>query len=171
MLAMRDIHAIWDQPPAVAYFNEEGDRRNHTFDYLATLQCGTKIAFAAKPAAMVRRLRFREELRRIRAATDLSFANKVVLVTDKSFTPAEARNAGRLHSYRMWPDPEADDVLANLVAKLNGTVTTMGALAAQTGLGGRGFRAAFRAIYAGTLRSLDTGDIQPVTRVVREVQK
>lgn len=40
MLARRDVHDIWDQPPAVAYRDASGKPRTHTFDYRIVFTSG-----------------------------------------------------------------------------------------------------------------------------------
>jgi hypothetical protein len=39
----------------------------------------------------------------------------------------------------------------------------------SSGLGGRGFRAVFRAIYSGIVQALDEGDIETTTRIARGI--
>lgn len=168
LLARPDVVDVWDQPPLVSYRDATGRRRNHTFDFLITLTDGRRIAIAVKPEAIVERTGFRETLQLIRASTPLSFANEVVLITERSYTPSDARNAQKLHDFRRTPDPEAEEVIGALVQDVNGP-TTIAELVQASGLGGRAFRAAFKAIYAGLLRALDAGDILPTTRITMEV--
>lgn len=91
-----------------------------------------------------------------------------MLITERSYCPSAARNAQKLHDFRRAPDPEADGSIEALVRGLNGP-TTIAELVEASGLGGRAFRAAFRAIYAGILRTLEPGDILPTTRIIPEV--
>lgn len=170
LLARRDVVDVFDQPPAISYVDSDGRRRTHTFDFLAVHRDGRRIAVAVKAAAIAARSNFRETLRLIRAATPLSFADQVVLVTEQSYTPAAARNAQKLHDFRRTPDREADDRVIELIDCLTGS-TRVAQLVEQASLGGRGFRAVFRAIFAGQLQTLSTGDILPSTFVIREVSK
>lgn len=168
LLARPDVVDVWDQPPPVSYRDATGRRRSHTFDFLISLTDGRRIAIAVKPEAIVERTGFRETLRLIRAATPLSYAHEVVLITERSYTPSAARNAQKLHDFRRTPDPEAEEAIGALVQDLKGP-TTIAELVEATGLGGRAFRAAFKAIYAGLLRVLDAGDILPSTRIISEI--
>lgn len=168
LLARPDVTDVWDQPSPVSYRDATGRKRSHTFDFLITLTDGRRIAIAVKPAARVERQGFRDTLQLIRAATPLSFADEVVLITERSYTPSAARNAQKLHDYRRTADPEADQAIADLMQGLSGP-TTIAELVETSGLGGRAFRAAFKAIYAGLLRVLDAGDILPSTRIAMEV--
>lgn len=170
LLARPDVVDVWDQPPPVSYRDATGRRRSHTFDFLVTLIDGKRIAIAVKPEAIVERQGFRENLQRIRAATPLSYAHEVVLITERSYTPSAARNAQKLHEFRRTPDPEADAAIASLVRNLSGP-RTIAELVRASGLGGRAFRATFKAIYAGLLRALDAGDILPTTRITMEVSQ
>lgn len=168
LLARPDVVDIWDQPPPVSFRDATGRIHGHTFDFLITLADGRRIAIAVKPEAMVEATGFRETLQRIRVGTPLSYAHEVVLITERCYTPSAVRNAQKLHDFRRTSDPEADAAIASLVQDLSGP-TTMGELAKASGLGGRAFRAAFKAIYAGVLRVLDAGDILPATRIMPEV--
>lgn len=167
LLARPDVVDIWDQPPPVFYHDANGRKRSHTFDFLITLTSGKRIAIAVKPDAIAERQGFRETLQRIRAATPLSFANEIVLITERSYCPSAARNAQKLHDFRRTPDPEADGSIETLVRGLSGP-TTIAELVKASGLGGRAFHAAFKAIYAGVLRALEPGDILPTARIIPE---
>jgi len=164
LLAREDIHDIWDQPPAVDYQDSTGRRRRHVFDYLATLKCGRRSAIAVKPSARVEARGFREELACIRAATPLAFATDVVLVTELCFTRDEALNAARLHEFRRHEDPEADDHIRSILLGCS-TTTTISELVSNSGLAGRGFRAAFRAIYDGFADADRHAEITPATAI------
>ncbi|MGJ8595874.1 TnsA endonuclease N-terminal domain-containing protein [Sulfitobacter sp.] len=165
LLARPDIWDLREQIQRLPYCNSEGQSKGAVYDFLVTLRCGRRVAIAVKPAAIVERSGFRQELELIRAATPLSLAHDVVLVTDRSFTPAEARNAERLHEFRRFPDADADKIILDLLRWLN-TETTIAELVKPTGLGGRGFRAAFRLLCMGAAKTLEVGDISPQTRIV-----
>ncbi|MCX8281519.1 TnsA endonuclease N-terminal domain-containing protein [Phyllobacterium sp. 0TCS1.6C] len=165
LLARQDIFDIWDQPPAVEYQDGLARRRRHVFDYLVTLICGRRIAVAVKPSPQVSRRRFREKLEHIRAATPLEFAHDVALVTENHFTADEALNAARLHDFRRTADPEADESVCSIILKCSGE-TTIASVVSQSGLAGRAFRAAFRAIYDGCAAADCTAEITPSTRIL-----
>ncbi len=165
LLARPDIWDLWEQPERIRYVDADGNAKSTVFDFLATLRCGRKVAVAVKPAAIVEETGFRQELELIRAATPLSFADDVVLVTDRSFTPADARNAERLQEFRRAPDDEADQIIGELLRGLQ-CETTIAELVASSGLDGRGFRAAFRAIYSGGAKLVTAGDISPKSQIM-----
>lgn len=165
LLARPDIWDLREQPERIRYIDADQNAKSTVFDFLVTLRCGRKIAIAVKPAAIVEESGFRQELELIRASTPLSFADDVVLVTDRSFTPAEARNAERLQEFRRAPDDDADQVVMNLLQGQQ-SETTIAELVASSGLDGRGFRAAFRAIYSGGARLVTMGDITPMSQIM-----
>lgn len=165
LLAARpDTWDLREQPPAIGWTDEQGRSRQHVFDLLLTQRSGRRIAIAVKPARLAERRAFRDELMRIRAATPLSFAQDVVLVTDRSFTRAQALDAERLMEFRRTPDPDADAAIAALLRDLD-TPATIAFLVARSGLEGRGFRAAFRAIFAGLARVVSEGPITPSSQI------
>lgn len=89
---------IWDQPPPVEYVDEDGVVHEHTFDYLAVLHDGRRIAFAVKPAIKVASTGIERVLELIRAQLDPAFATSVVLRTEAHIT------ADRVHNARMILD-------------------------------------------------------------------
>lgn len=168
LLARGDIIDLWEQRGPIRYFDAHGTICHTYFDFVVKLTCGRLLAIAVKPASIVEEHGFRQELELIKAATPLSVADDVVLVTDRSFTPAEARNAQRLHEFRRYPDVEADAAIASLLADLD-TPTTIADLVQKSGLDGRGFRAAFRALFTGQAKVLKAGDITPQTMITAVV--
>jgi len=168
LLARPELHDLWEQPTPIQYLDDLGCLQTHYYDALVTLKDMSTIAIAIKPAALVEEFRFRDKLHLIRAGTSLNFANEVVLITDRSFSPADVRNAQKLHEFRRHPDLEADAAILALLETL-GDETTVADLVAKSGLEWRGFRAVFRAIYDGQARVLDEGDIDTSTRLVSEV--
>lgn len=165
LLARNDVHDIWDQPTAVQYQSESGKTRRHVFDYLVTFKDGSRAAIAVKPAERVVQRNFRRELELIKASLPSSFANKVVLITERSFTKHDVHNAKKLHEFRKVEDSDADAAVANCLSRLT-TETTLGELVSSTNLYGRAYRAVFRAIYSGKAKALDKGNIQHSTRIV-----
>ncbi len=165
LLSRSDIWDLQEQPPATKYRLMSGKAKSTYFDFLITLRSGHKIAIAVKPADIVERSGFRNELEIIRTATPLDFAHEVVLVTDRSFKPHEYHNAEKLHEFRKHPDDEADQIIIDAMIKQS-FETTIADIAHSTGLYSRGFRAAFRLIYAGRVTALDTGDITPKSRII-----
>lgn len=164
LLARRDVHDVWDQPPGITFRDEQGRVRLHFYDYLVQFDDGRRRALAIKPFDIAQRIGFRQYLQHVRAATDLSYAHEVVLMTERSFRRADAVNAERLHFFRRNPDEEADQIMAESAKSLTCPIP-IADLATITALGERCFPAAFRAVYSGILRKLDAGEITPHTRI------
>lgn len=126
------------------------------------------MAVAIKPEHLVQKQRFREQLMCIRSGVTSTFADDICLITDRSFKLADAKNAECLHEFRRDNDPDADNEIASVIAKMAGP-GTIEELIAQTDLMHRGYRAIFRAIYAGHLRAMDDGEITDTSRVEKVV--
>lgn len=150
LLAMADVYSIRDQPPKIRYRNGVGKLCSHTFDYLVTMASGERVAIAVKPAALVVRRGFIDELGYVAAAVPLAYADRVVLVTEKNLNTDEVANAEMLHAFRRQPDQAADEAIVGIIEGLTGRVA-IGHLVEASGLGARGFRAVVRAIYDGKL--------------------
>lgn len=147
-LARRDIVDIWDQPPAIPFSAPSGALRHHTPDFLAILDTGLRLAIAVKPWASVERLRFKDELSRVRSAMSPAYADELVLITDADLNDAQVRNAELLHIARQTVDPEARKVVGGVLVKLKGE-QTFASILAESGLGDRGWAALICAIHAG----------------------
>lgn len=148
--ARRDVHDVWDQPPAVKFLDAHGKMREHTFDFRVELTSGECVAIAVKPWARVVKTNFQTELAYVRAMMPLSFANRVILVTELNLDKTEVRNAAMFHEFRQHEDAEADEAVDAITADLT-TPTAINDIVTQSGLGARAFRAIVNAIYRGRL--------------------
>ena len=148
--ARRDVHDIWDQPPAVKFLDADGKMRDHTFDFRVALTSGELVAIAVKPWARVVQTDFKTELAYVQAMMPLAFANRVILVTERSLDKTEVRNAAMFHEFRQHEDAEADKVVDAITADMT-TPTAINDIVTQSGLGARAFRAIVNAIYRGRL--------------------
>ena len=90
-----DVVDIVEQPKAVVYTKACGRKGKHTFDFLIRHENGDRTAVAIKPFQLVERLNFRETLSWIKAATPKTFADHVLLVTDRDIDPEASREAIR----------------------------------------------------------------------------
>ena len=148
--ARRDVHDVWDQPPAVKFLDAHGKMREHTFDFRAELTSGECVAIAVKPWARVVKTNFQAELAYVRAMMPLSFANRVILVTERNLDKTEVRNAAMFHEFRQHEDAEAETRIGTIIEDMSAP-TLIKDLVAQSDLGARGFRAVVMAIYRGGL--------------------
>lgn len=166
LLARNDLWNLWDPPPKIAFTDRRGRTAHHVFDDLAEFNGGRRVAIAVKPQARTERLGFRETLARIRADLPPHFADEVVLVTEKTLPAAAVHNAELLHMFRACPDPEADRIVGDLVAAQHRPFC-IADIVADSGLGGRAFRALVRAIYAGLVRADFDSRITSATVLLR----
>ncbi len=154
LLALADPN-LWnlhDQPRTVSYIDDTGRQRTHRFDYLAEYRDGSRVAMAVKPAERAEKLSFRSTLAAIRRDLPKGFADKVCLITESNHHPKEVQNAELLNFFRRCPDEEVDLLVAETIAGLRDELS-ISDLIMPLGLGARGFRAVFRAIYAGLLKA------------------
>jgi len=165
LLARHDVCDIWEQPPSISYVDRRGKPRIHTFDFLVAMRSGRKIAVAVKPHARLKKGRFLDELKYIRAAMLGSFADDVVLVTDRQISKSAALNAARLQDFLKNPDPEADECIASLASHLDAE-TTIAELVEKSKMAGRAYRAIFKAVFSGRIKteSLDVLDYSTAIR-------
>ncbi|MEP1539087.1 MAG: hypothetical protein ABJQ34_18660 [Paracoccaceae bacterium] len=163
-----DLADVWDQPEPIRFSLPDGSRHEHTFDYRVTLADGLRYAVAIKPIHHVEKYDFDLKLGYFRAALPDSFAAEVILMSEAVFTRAQALNAQRYHEFTKKPDKDADDHIVR-VAHEQREPMVLEELIGISGLGGRGFRAGFRAIIEGKLKPLSHGKIGLQTMVSSEV--
>ncbi|NOC46109.1 hypothetical protein [Ruegeria sp. HKCCD7559] len=163
-LANPNLWNLHDQPRPVSYIDAVGRQRSHRFDYLAEYRDGSKVAMAVKPAERVEKLNFRSALTAIRRDLPKGFADKVCLITERNHHPKEVQNAELLNFFRRCPDQEADELVADCTIGLTDQLS-IGELLDPLDLGARGFRAAFRAIYAGLLQA-NTRELISINTIV-----
>lgn len=162
--AMPNVFDIWEQPNRLSY-DSDGKVRHHTPDFLLTLICGKKVAVAYRPEGRAK-AEYRRELRRLSDQMPKGYADKFMLVTDRSFTREQAYNADLFHAFTKSPDPEADGVLQAILKKPIGQVS-IDSLCKLIGLVGRSFAAVIRAVFQGDLRQTSQGYLEMNSVVAR----
>lgn len=160
-----DVLDIWEQPSAISFFDGDGKRRLHTFDFLVTFKCGKRVAVIVKPAKYAKRCTFQQEVKLIAAATPATFADSVVVVTDLSFTRAEALTAKRIFAALQRPDAALDRKVLGAIKDIEGKMSIRSFLE-QIGLTGKGYACILRAIGRGVLRISDQAAVSPETMIV-----
>lgn len=166
LLALADPN-LWnlhDQPKPVGFTDVDGRTRTHRFDYLAEYRDGSKVALAVKPADRAEKLNFRATLTAIRRDLPKGFADKVCLVTERSRHRKEVQNAELLNFFRRCQDDEADSLVRERIKDLSDELS-IAELIKPLDLGARGFRAVFRAIYAGLLTA-NTRELISINTIV-----
>lgn len=163
LLTHPQVADLREQPPAVRWTDAAGVAHRHTFDFLATLKDGRKIAVAVKPKAVADRKRLVEILAMIAAQLPRGFANGVLLLTDADLPRDVVHNSTLLHHARRAPDPDLD---ATVLALAKATpVATIGALIRDSGRGGAAFRSITRMIANGLITVIGHGRIGYATQV------
>ncbi|MEM5518970.1 hypothetical protein WNY37_18570 [Henriciella sp. AS95] len=163
-----DVVDVWDQPRPIPFHLPDGSRHEHTFDYWVQLANGLRYCVAVKPIDHVAKYDFDLRLGYVRAELPSDFADEVILMSEADFRRAQALNAQRYHEFSKKPDIEADSLIV-LAAREQLAPITLANLIEESGLGRRGFRAGFRSIIEGKLRSLSPGKIGLQTLVSPEV--
>lgn len=122
----------------------EADGRTgvHFFDFRALMADGNRVAIMVKSEYRRNQPKVQDELAEIAARVPRSFADQVVLMTERDIDPVEYYNAEMMHEMRRL-DPDADAAARRLLGDIIGAVRIQ-ALVDAIGLGPRGFRAVVR---------------------------
>ena len=169
LLARPDVWDIREQPASLGYVDEAGKSRRHTFDFLVTLQSGRRYAVVVKPERHACKSRFLRGLADLRRAMHKGYADEILLITDRSFTRAEALNAQRLHDFRRHRDMALTARLQDLIDQIVFPIT-VGELARALDAGGAAFRTVFMGIYDGLLGADTSRIIDERTILSRRVR-
>lgn len=138
----------------VDYIDFDGRPARHWFDLLLQTTSGETIAIAIKPYDIAEKSDFRSSLKLIASQTPKSFADRVVLVTERNFTRDLVYNAELIHSVRLDPEPESDDVVRSHLGEFHGSLR-IAELTRRCGIGGSAFRSVVRLIAAGDIHLPD----------------
>lgn len=157
LLTHPQVVDLREQPRAVAWRDAAGHSRLHTFDFVATLDDGCKLAIPVKPAAIADRKRFADQLGLIAAQLPRGFADGVLLVTDRDLPRDLVHNATLIHQSRRIVDADLDRKMLSLVS--GSPATTIGQLVKQSGRGGDAFRSIVRLIGSGAIVTAGPGRI------------
>lgn len=167
--ALYPVVDMVEQPPAIAYVDADGRKRRKRVDQLYTMADGSKYAAEVKPAERARAQDLEVQLSYVAAAMPDDFADDLILITEESYDQWEALNARRLFAYRREDDQEAAAIIAELAAEIDLPVTIR-ELIVRADIGGRAWPEIFKAIYAGILRPIQDGIIDPDMLVQGGVQ-
>ncbi|ABN78312.1 hypothetical protein Rsph17029_3215 [Rhodobacter sphaeroides ATCC 17029] len=144
------------QPRKVIFEKPIADIRSNTLDYLLTLRTGQKIYLFVKNLDSVRRAKTALICEAIRRG--LPEGHGFAVISEASFPQYTRGNNERIFLAKRFPDPDADDRLAEVLAGLiDSPKFTIEELVFRCGLGpraadhGRAFNAILRAIGDGKL--------------------
>lgn len=167
--ARPDVVEIFEQLPRVKYVDECGKERTHTFDILARMTNGERIAIPVKPNEVVERTGLRAQLAIIAPQIPRAVADRVVLLTDRQLRGPALFNAELIHAVRLDEDPEADAGVSAALEQVSGCLT-IADLVAKSGKKGRSFRSIVRFIADGVLQQRTAGRIDYCTIVACAIE-
>ena len=150
LMARSDVAQIEEQQTAW-YVDASGKNRWHVFDFLVTKTTGERIAVAVKPSQKAESLGLVDILKDIARRISRRFADRVVLMTERSFDRVSVFNAEAELSSLHCPATSADAEVMRVVESMAGAAT-IGAIAAATGFAGEAFWAIVRLIAKGVLK-------------------
>ncbi|WP_316228444.1 hypothetical protein [Bradyrhizobium sp. SZCCHNR1039] len=165
-----DIVDVAEQPPAIAYIDDEGMRRHHTFDFRFTTTALGRVLTAVKPSALVAKTGIGRVVQLVAEQVSPSVADVVSLFTEEMLTEIDLFNSEAVNLATRDEWPEDDAAVAKVVSKLRGE-TTIGDLVERCGLGGYGYDAVVRAIDARKLRLIEYGKLEFDAIVAKPVKR
>jgi hypothetical protein len=165
-----DIVDIAEQPPAIAYIDDDGERRAHTFDFVFTTTTVGRVLTAVKPSALVAETGIDRIVELVAEQISPSIADVVSLFTEEWLTEIDLFNAEAVNLATRDEWPEDDAVVAKVIAKLK-SETTVGDLVERSRLAGYGYDAVVRAIDAGKLRLVEYGKLDFDAVVAKPVKR
>lgn len=118
----RDIAKLEVQQPTVAWVSSDGEVRKHTFDLLATMDNGDRVAIAAKPTHLLLENDLIGTLIRISRHHLDGKADRVSFVTERFANDNDAYNASEILLSRRLRNEEEYLIAWSLLKKLAGPV-------------------------------------------------
>lgn len=144
ILSMRPSVADLESQALFKWRNAEGRKKRHFFDFRASLKDGSRLGVIVKRSHKLSCPAFCALTKEISAKMERSFADKVIVMTERDVHPIEIHNASFLNGLNEV-DPEADAIMRRTMCGALGA-RTIGSLVHGIGLQGRGFRAVGRLI-------------------------
>lgn len=118
--ALPGVRRLHPQTPAAPYFDDDGKRHHHIFDYQVEMWSGDTYAAAVKPSDKAKALD--DELKRVCAYPRKLGVAGVILLTDASVTEEACHNARNIIWERMCFDQEEYDLALSEVMSIQGEV-------------------------------------------------
>jgi hypothetical protein len=115
LMADRTVKLIREQPPLIWWLDHAGMIRRHTFDFRVKLSSGEPIAVVVKHSKIAQTPDFQASFERIVAWTPISFAHRILLVTEKDIPWWATRNAALIRSCLMDKECSIDNEFRELV--------------------------------------------------------
>ena len=157
------VTGITCQAPPVEWVDRDGVVHEHTFDFLVDMTTGMRTAVMVKSASKVRRTMLETFAAELAAQIPDDFADAVLLVTNEDLPEWLVSNARLIRSSRMDKPSSYDAAIAERATGLFEPVTIEELCRPFAPFG---FRSVARLLYAGLLRQVTPGLIEPETLVV-----
>lgn len=138
LLAHPDVADVQDQ--VSIDYDDNGVKRKHTIDLVASLKNGTRTAFFVKPAKRVKSSGIEKTVDLIREQAPRDFADHYEIRTGEHITRVRAENARLIHRARRTRCEEDIAIIAEVATTLRGAITIQTLLAASLN-NGNGFYA------------------------------
>lgn len=168
LMARPDLVDLIDQPSPITYRGQDGVEHRHTFDFLATFDDGQRIAIECKAEWRAKRDDLEGFYRSLATKIPRTFADRIKVVTEASFSQAQIYDATLLYDCRRDPSNGFDTAVRTVASGLFGSVSVATLIATiNGGDDGATFRAIVRAIGAGILVKLSTGPFDYATSIGR----
>jgi hypothetical protein len=149
-----DIVKVAEQPPAVTYIDDDGRKRRHVFDFSFTTTDGKRLLAAVKPSALIAVSGIDRIVELVAEQISPSVADFVVLITEKKLSQVDLFNAQAVNLATRALRPEDDAAMAKVVRGMNGQAS-IGELVERSTLGGYGYDAVVRSVFAGQFRLVE----------------
>lgn len=150
LLAQKNVADVWEQPTSVAYVDDDGVSRQHTFDFLVTTTDGQRIAIAVKPEELVESSGIQKTIELIEQQSTGEFADTFCYRTEAHITCEAAFNGRVIHRCRRMRDEAKVAAMARFVADLNGAAM-IGQISWKSRMAGDAFPAIVNLIDDGVL--------------------
>lgn len=151
------------------WLDVDGKIAKHFFDFRVLMADGQRVAIMVKSEYRRNQTKVQHELAEVAAHVPRSFADRVVVMTERDIDPVEYFNAEMMHEMRR-PDPDADAAARRLLGEIVGAVRIQD-LVDAIGLGPRGFRAVVRLLRSHELELTLNARIAHEAYVRRRVSK
>jgi hypothetical protein len=149
-----DIVKVAEQPPSVTYIDDDGRKRRHIFDFRFTTSDGKRALVAVKPSALVAISGIDRILELIAEQNSPAMADYVMHFTEKKLSQVDLFNVQVVNMAARDHCPKNDATLAKVIRKMN-CQASVGELVERSRLGGYGYDAVVRALFAGRLRLVE----------------
>ena len=149
-----DILEVAEQPPAITYIDDAGRKRRHIFDFRFTTTDGKRLLAAVKPSALIAVSGIDRIVELVAEQISPSVADFLVLITEEKLSRVNLFNVQAVNMATRDLCAENDAALAKVIRKMNGQAS-IGELVEKSTLGGYGYDAVVRSVFAGQLRLVE----------------